>query len=148
MADDAIVVMQATVLPDEIAKVISNTTTVSPADANDKWYYKLTSVTNTSGNLLLLENFIDYTASSSVSATLTASDKVRFIYIENTDSTNDVYIALNGETVTTSLGQAIKIGAGQSVALQTPNCTVENLHAITSSGTITCKVAALIDDVA
>ena len=140
--------MQATVLPDEIAKVISNTTTVSPADANDKWYYKLTSVTNTSGNLLLLENFIDYTASSSVSATLTASDKVRFIYIENTDSTNDVYIALNGETVTTSLGQAIKIGAGQSVALQTPNCTVENLHAITSSGTITCKVAALIDDVA
>ena len=148
MADDAIVIMQATVLPDEIAKVISNTTTVSPADANDKWYYKLTSVTNTSGNLLLLENFIDYTASSSVSATLTASDKVRFIYIENTDSTNDVYIALNGETVTTSLGQAIKIGAGQSVALQTPNCTVENLHAITSSGTITCKVAALIDDVA
>ena len=148
MADDAIVVMQATVLPDEIAKVISNTTTVSPADANDKWYYKLTSVTNTSGNLLLLENFIDYTASSSVSATLTASDKVRFIYIENTDSTNDVYIALNGETVTTSLGQAIYIGAGQSVALQTPNCTVENLHAITSSGTITCKVAALIDDVA
>jgi len=148
MADDAIVVMQATVLPDEIAKVISNTTTVSPADANDKWYYKLTSVTNTSGNLLLLENFIDYTASSSVSSTLTASDLVRFIYIENTDSTNDVYIALNGETVTTSLGQAIKIGAGQSVALQTPNCTVENLHAITSSGTITCKVAALIDDVA
>lgn len=148
MADDAIVVMQATVLPDEIAKVISNTTTVAPADANDKWYYKLTSVTNTSGNLLLLENFIDYTASSSVSSTLTASDLVRFIYIENTDSTNDVYIALNGETVTTSLGQAIKIGAGQSVALQTPNCTVENLHAITSSGTITCKVAALIDDVA
>ena len=31
---------------------------------------------------------------------------------------------------------------------ETPNCTVENLHAITSSGTITCKVAALIDDVA
>jgi hypothetical protein len=148
MADDAIVVMQATVLPDEIAKVISNTTTVAPADANDKWYYKLTSVTNTSGNLLLLENFIDYTASSSVTSTLDAADLVRFIYIENTDSTNDVYIALNGETVTTSLGQAIKIGAGQSVALQTPNCTVENLHAITSSGTITCKVAALIDDVA
>lgn len=148
MADDAIVVMQATVLPDEIAKVISTTTTVTPADANDKWYYKLTSVTNTSGNLLLLENFIDYTASSSVTSTLDAADLVRFIYIENTDSTNDVYIALNGETVTTSLGQAIKIGAGQSVALQTPNCTVENLHAITSSGTITCKVAALIDDVA
>jgi hypothetical protein len=148
MADDAIIVMQATVLPDEIAKVISNTTTVAPGDANDKWYYKLTSVTNTSGNLLLLENFIDYTASSSVTATLTASDKIRFIYIENTDSTNDVYIALDGGTVTTSLGDAIKIGAGQSVALQIPNTTVDNLHAITSSGTVTCKVAALIDDVA
>ena len=41
MADDATVVSQVTVLPDEIAQTISTTTTVSTADANDKWYYKL-----------------------------------------------------------------------------------------------------------
>ena len=41
MADDAAVTVQATVLPDEIAKTISGSITISPADANDKWYYKL-----------------------------------------------------------------------------------------------------------
>ena len=148
MADDATVVSQVTVLPDEIAQTISTTTTVSPADANDKWYYKLTSVTNTSGNLILGENFIDYTASSSVSNTVDAADLVKFLYVKNNDSTNDVYLNLDGDTVTTSLGDAIKIGAGQALSIQIPNCTVENLHAVTSTGTVECIVAALLDDVA
>ena len=38
MADAATVVMKTTILPDEIAKVIEATTTVPPADANDKRY--------------------------------------------------------------------------------------------------------------
>ena len=42
MANDASVTVQATVLPDEIASVISGSMTVTPADANDKWYYKKT----------------------------------------------------------------------------------------------------------
>ena len=41
MADDAQVSIQATILPDEIAKTLTGTMTVTPADANDKWYYKL-----------------------------------------------------------------------------------------------------------
>ena len=61
MADDASVTVQATVLPDEIAKTISGSMTISPADANDKWYYKLTSVSNSSTDLMA-GNFIDYTA--------------------------------------------------------------------------------------
>ena len=40
MANDAIASIQATVLPDEIAKTLSATMTVSPSDANDKWYFK------------------------------------------------------------------------------------------------------------
>ena len=36
MADAATVVMQTTILPDEVAKTISATTTVTPKDANDK----------------------------------------------------------------------------------------------------------------
>ena len=48
MADAATVVMKTTILPDEIAKVIEATTTVTPADANDKSYYKFTSVSNAS----------------------------------------------------------------------------------------------------
>ena len=61
MADAATVVMKTTVLPDEIAKTIEATTTVSPKDANDKWYYKLTSVTSASTDLIA-GYFTDYTA--------------------------------------------------------------------------------------
>ena len=61
MADDATATVQVTVLPDEIAKTISGTMTVTPADANDKWYYKLTSVSNSSTDLMA-GDYIDYTA--------------------------------------------------------------------------------------
>ena len=52
MADDATITLKATLLPDEIAKVISGSMVVTPDDANDKWYYKLTSVTTTSADLI------------------------------------------------------------------------------------------------
>ena len=41
MADDATITLKATLLPDEIAKVINGSMIVTPDDANDKWYYKL-----------------------------------------------------------------------------------------------------------
>ena len=52
MADAATISVTATMLPDEIAKTIAGTMVVSPADANHKWYYKLTSVTNSSNDLI------------------------------------------------------------------------------------------------
>ena len=61
MANDAQVTMQVTVLPDEIAKTFSASMTVTPDDANDKWYYKKTSVSNSSTDLIA-GNFLDYTA--------------------------------------------------------------------------------------
>ena len=61
MADDATISLSATVLPDEIAKTITGTMTLAPADANDKWYYKLTSVSNSSTDLIA-GYFLDYTA--------------------------------------------------------------------------------------
>ena len=44
--NSATVSVSATVLPNEIAKTLSGTVTMTPTDANDKWYYKLTSVSN------------------------------------------------------------------------------------------------------
>ena len=61
MADDASITLSATILPDEISKTISGSMTVSPDDANDKWYYKLTAITTTSADLIA-GRFIDYTA--------------------------------------------------------------------------------------
>ena len=149
MADDASVTVQATVLPDEIAKTISGSMTISPADANDKWYYKLTSVSNSSTDLMA-GNFIDYTAVDDDTAptAIATGDKVNFLFIKNTDSSNDVYIVLDDGTASTSATDAIKIKAGHSFYANLPNTTVGQIHAISSSSTVTCVVAALLDDVA
>ncbi len=149
MANEASVTVQATVLPDEIAKTISGSMTISPADANDKWYYKLTSVSNSSTDLMA-GNFIDYTAVDDDTAptAIATGDKVNFLFIKNTDSSNDVYIVLDAGTASTSAGDAIKIKAGHSFYANLPNTTVGDIHAISSSSTVTCVVAALLDDVA
>ena len=149
MADDATVVSQVTVLPDEIAQTISTTTTVTPADANDKWYYKLSSVSNTSSDLIT-GTFIDYTAvdSSTAPTAVHTADKVKFLYVKNTDASNAVYIVLDAGTASSSAGDALYIGAGQSLSIQCPNTTVAEVHAISSASTVTCIVAALLDDVA
>ena len=83
MADDAVASIQATVLPDEIAKVISATMTVTPADANDKWYYKLTSVSNSSTDLIA-GSYIDYTAVDDDTGftAVSTSDKIKLLLLK------------------------------------------------------------------
>jgi len=149
MADDATVVSQVTVLPDEIAQTISTTTTVTPADANDKWYYKLTSVSNSSTDLMA-GNFLDYTAVDDDTAptAIHTADKVKFLYVKNTDSSNAVYIVLDAGTASTTETDALYVGAGQALAIQCPNATVADVHAVSSTGTVDCIVAALLHDVA
>jgi len=148
MANDASVTIKATVLPDEIAKTISGTLTVSPADADDKWYYKLTSVSNASSDLIA-GYFTDYTAVDDDTAptAVATTDKVKFLFIKNTDSTNDIHFVIDAGTVTSSLSDGIKVSAGNSVALELPNTTVADIHAISSASTVDCVVAALIEDV-
>lgn len=149
MADDASVTLTATVLPDEIAKTISGTVTISPSDVNDKWYYKFTSVSNSSTDLIA-GYFTDYTAVDDDTAptAVDTADKVNFIFIKNTDTSNDVYIVLDGGTASSSVSDGIKIAAGHSWYANLPNTTVADIHAISSSSTVSCIVCALLDDVA
>ena len=146
MANDASVTVQATVLPDEIAKVISGSLTVTPADADDK----KTSVTNSSTDLIDdAAKYIEYTArADDALTTVAAGDKVKFLLVKNTDTTNDVYIVADDGAAATSAVDAIKVAAGQMCCVSLPNTVVSSLHAITSSGTVTCIVAALLEDVA
>ena len=152
MADAATVVMKTTVLPDEIAKTIEATTTVSPKDANDKWYYKLTSVTAASTDLIT-GYYTDYTAvNANVNPTAVATgDKVEFIYIKNTDAANNIYVVFDAGTVANTTGDAIKISPNESFFARLPNATVADIHAIghdgSSAATATCIVCALLDDV-
>ena len=148
MADDATISVQATVLPDEIAKTISGSLTITPSDSSEKWYYKLTSVSNSSTDLIA-GYFTDRDAVDDDTAptAVATGDKVLFLFIKNTDSSNDVYIVLDAGTASTSAGDAIKIPANSSWYGNLPNTTVADVHAISSTSTVTCVVAALLDDV-
>ena len=149
MADAASVTIQATVLPDEIAKTFSSTVTVSPSDGNDKWYYKLTSVSNTSGDLMA-GYYTDYTAVDAATApdAVATGDKVNFLFVKNTDAAESVYIVLDGGTASSTEADGITLGPSEALALRLPNATVADIHAISSAGTVECIVCALLDDVA
>ena len=97
MANDAQVSIQATILPDEIAKTLTGTMTVAPVDANDKWYYKLTACTTTSTDLIA-GNYIDYTAVDDDTAptAIASGDKVKFLFIQNTSSADGVVVCFDG----------------------------------------------------
>ena len=154
MADDASVSFQTTILPDEIAKTLTGTMTVTPDDANDKWYYKLTSITTTSADLIA-GRFLDYTAvdQDTDQTAVSTSDKVKFLFIQNTSSADGIYIVLDGGTAANDVADGIFIGPSQTFCGRFPNTTVGNIHAISSDigdagdASVTAIVCALIDDV-
>ena len=153
MANDAVISVQATVLPDEIQKVLSGSMTVAQGTTNqgDKWYYQLTQVRNTSDQLIEDGSAyidVDAIATGGSPATIATGDKVQFVFIKNTDATNDIYLALDGTAATSSREDGIKIPANSSWFGNIPNCQVDDLTCITSSSTVDCVVAALINDIA
>ena len=168
MADDATINMSATILPDEIQKKLTGlSTSVTPATANEKWFYGVINVTNTSTNLIagkFLSNSVGVDTGS-VPADVATGDKVRFLFIKNTgttdgstSSTEAINICFDGGTAAYNLVDGIEIGPGEVFFCKCPNTTVDNLHAVSvdtnmndggSAGEadVQCIVAALIDDV-
>ena len=148
MADAASISITATILPDEIAKSISGAMTVTPADSTEKWYYKLTSVSASSTDLMA-GSFLDYTAVDDDTAptAVHTADTVKFLFIQNTHATTSVYINIAAGTAAAAAGN-IYVGPGESWYARLSLTTVASIHAITSTGTADCIVAALLDDVA
>ena len=164
MADNASVTLSATVLPDEIAKTISGAMTVAPDDANDKWYFKITNVPHNTGTADLISGaFISEETMGTAHDTVHTADKVKFLFIKNTGttdgsttSTESLLISIDAGTAVHGLVDGIVIRAGESWFARLPNTTVSEIHAISTntavsgvgSGNIQCLVGALIDDVA
>ena len=155
MADAATITVSATMLPDEIATTLSGSMTVTPDDANDKWYYKLTACTATSTDLIA-GAFLDYTAVDDDTAptAVHTDDKVKFLFVQNTSTADGVVLCFDGGTAAYNLVDGVFIGPSQTWFGRLPNTTVANLHAISSDigdagdATANLIVAALIDDVA
>lgn len=154
MADDASITISATILPDEISKTISGSMTVTPDDANDKWYYKLTAVTTTSADLIA-GYFLDYTAVDQDTAptAVATGDKVKFLFVKNTSTTDGIMLSIDAGTAAYNLADGIFVGPEQSWFGRLPNVTVADVHAISSDigdagdASATVIVAALLDDV-
>ena len=145
MAAAATISVTATMLPDEIAKTITGSMTVTPTDANHKWYYKFTSVSNSSTDLMA-GYFTDYLAIDDDTApiAITTSDTVAFLFIQNTDASNLVYLNWNGAAA--AAAGNLYVGAGETWYGRLGVTLVGSLHAISSTSTVNCIVAALIDD--
>ncbi len=154
MANDATVNITATILPDEISKTISGSMTVTPDDANDKWYYKKTEVTTTSADLIA-GSFLDYTAVDQDTAptAVATGDKVKFLFVKNTSTTDGIMLSIDAGTAAFNLADGIFVGPSQSWFGRLPNVTVADLHAISADigdagdASATVIVAALLDDV-
>ena len=169
MADDATIKVTATILPDEIQKVLSQVTvTVTPQNSSEKWYYGLRNVTNSSADLIA-GNFLQLstgTATGSSPAAVHTDDKVRFVFIKNTGTTDGststteaINICFDGGTAAYNLADGLEIGPGEVWFGKLPNTTVANLHAVSvdtnmgdsgsaGEGNVQCIVAAILDDVA
>ena len=154
MANDATVNITATILPDEISKTISGSMTVTPDDANDKWYYKKTEVTTTSADLIA-GSFLDYTAVDQDTAptAVATGDKVKFLFVKNTSTTDGIMLSIDAGTAAFNLADGIFVGPSQSWFVRLPKVSVADLHAISADigdagdASATVIVAALLDDV-
>ena len=149
MADEAIATIQVSDLPDEIRRTLSSTMTVTPADANDKFYYKLTSVSNSSTDLIA-GNYLDYTAVDDDTAptAVATGDKVKFLFVKNVNSSDaSIFLVLDAGTASSSATDGITIGQNEFFCARLPNTTVADIHAISSAGTVNAVVVALLDDV-
>ena len=167
MADAATMTVKAVLLPDEIQTTLKDLTfSYTPADANDKWFYGLVNVPhNTGGVDLISGEFLSNSAgknTGSSTASISISDKVKFLFIKNTGTTDgssstdeSIMLVLDGSTVAHGTTNAIEISSGDSWFAKLPNTTVGDLHAISADpdqtvggGNVQCVVAAILDDVA
>ena len=150
MANNASVTFSATVLPDEIARTIAGSITVDPSTVgNAKWYFKKTSVSNSSTDLIA-GNYTDYTAVDDDTAptAVATGDKVNFLFIKNIDTNSrSIYIVLDAGTASSSATDGITIGPNEFFCARLPNTTVADIHAISSASTAEVLVCALLDDV-
>ena len=159
MADKAINKSSANIFIDEVKSSMSVKFNYEPKDGSEKWVFAEVSVTN-SGSVNLLDTGDSYLGSSTQVAT---GDKVRWIAIKNMSSTSTEGVAIDIITGTAAFNlKGINvIGPGEMIVLKPQVTTVEDLHArtctidgtygyVTAQGTatITCQVAAILNDVA
>ena len=170
LSDQAILNISGIILPAEMSRKFSGLAVkYTPVDSSEGWYYKLTNVTTTSGNLISEENFISKGGltrgvdTGSNNAVISPVDKVKFLFIvhsglkDNTgvETTESVYLTLSGSTAAHNGVDCIEIGAKECWYAKMNSTTVGDINVITgvkngagtASSKASCFVAAIIEDI-
>ena len=97
----------------------------------------------------MVGDFLDYTAVNAETTTtaISSSDLVLFLFIKNVNSSSaSIYVTIDGSTPSSTDTASIHIGQNEFFCARLPKTTVGAIHAVSSSGTVDCIVAALLDD--
>lgn len=170
VSDQAIINLSGMILPSEISKRFSGLAVAyTPATATECWYYKLSNVTTTSGNLIGGENFISKggltrgTDVGSETDRVSVADKVKFLFVVHsglsdstgTASAESIYLTFSGGAAAHNGTDSIEIGVKECWYAKMNNTLVGDINVIsgtkagggTGSSKISCFVAAIIEDV-
>lgn len=169
--NSATIKINATVLPDSIAKSINNITTTYTPDSTEGWYYQLSKIDATSRDLIAATSFLQKgstTANASIATGASiasidpAADKVKFLFIRNkalefdgtSNITDSIYLCLDAGVAAYNLADAIEIGPNESWFAKI-NAPIASIHVIcgkkenagVSTKTLQAEVYAIIDDI-
>jgi len=156
MADKGTASLSASVFMDDIKSSIGGSLSYEPKDSNDKWMFAEIGVAG-NANLVAALDFLGTTQ------TIDQTDAVHWIAVKNvsTTITDGIAISTQAGTAAWNLAGAIVIGSGEMVVLKlaAPATTIDHIHAIsvtmdatgnyatgTSSETVNCQVAAILDE--
>tara|TARA_R100000234_G_scaffold114872_1_gene90358 strand:+ start:181 stop:675 length:495 start_codon:yes stop_codon:yes gene_type:complete len=134
------------VIHHDIKKALGGKLEYAKADANDKWFYSASRDVTGVATDLLSGDFTE-------GGTIATGDHVKFLFIKNSGTTDGstttssvVYICLDGGNAA-SVSDVVEIGPNEAMVLKFKDgLDVADLHAATSSGTVRCTVASIIDD--
>jgi len=119
------------------------------ADANDKWVYSASrDITGTSADIIASGT------SFTEGGTTVVGDHLKFLFLKNSGTTDGttstsakVYINLDAQDAA-SVGDVLEVGANEAINLKFKDgLDCGDVHVATSTGTVRCTIAAILDDV-
>jgi hypothetical protein len=158
MADKASSNSSASVFMDDIKSSISGASDYTPVSGDDDaWIYAEVGVGNGAATAIL-DTSDSYLG---LAAAVSLSDKVKWIAIKNisTTVTEGVAICIDNGNAAYNDTDIMVLGNGEMLVMKTPNLTVGHLNARTctldgdgkpsaqGTATVTCQVAAILEDV-
>ena len=157
MADKGIASISASIFMDDIKSSLGGSSSYTPVSSDDDaWVFAEVGVAYNGTDILDTND-----SYLGLAAAVATSDKVKWIAIKNvsTTSTEGVGISISAGDAAYNTIDTIILGNGEMLVLKTPNLTVAGLHgkactldsdgkpSAQGTGTTTCQVAAILEDV-